>query len=205
MSTRADLEIRLRNYFENNTYYSSEDFLNSIQDGYDETVAFSGVNVKATTLTIQPNLSYYDFRTLIPDYLGLIALFNSVTRRWMIPTSVRKLDKIRPDWETCLGTPEYFVPITFRYLALFRKPAATYGDMYVFYVATAPTIGQDDEIIIPADYQNALSDYCITDLLEQQQEFSKAMTRFKSYVDNLKELQRWAKAQRIPDRMPSLK
>lgn len=203
--TRTEQEIRLRNYFENNDYYASLDFLWSIQDGYDEVIAFSGCIVKAVVLPFTANLTYYDLLTLIPDYIGVISIFNTVTKRWMSPTGERKLDKLRPDWETCFGTPELFFPVNHRFLAIYRKPSTVYGNFYIYYIASAQTIGPTDLIQIPSDYVNALEDYCITDLQEQAQEFTKAMTRFTSYTDNLSQLQRWAKSARQPDRLPNLR
>jgi len=204
--TRTDQEIRLRNYFENNDYYSSFDMLNSIQDGYDEVISFSGCIVKAVVLPFVNGLTYYDLLTLLPDYIGVISIYNTLTNRWMCPTSERKLDKLRPDWETCYGTPELFTPINHRYMAIYRKPNADgYGNFYIYYIASAPTLGPTDLIQIPTDYVNALEDYCITDLQEQAQEFTKALTRFSSYQENLAQLQRWAKSSRQPDRLPNLR
>jgi len=204
--TRAEQELRLRNYFENNDYYSSFDFLNSIQDGYDEVIAFSGCIVKAAVLPFTANLTYYDLLTLLPDYIGLISIYNTVTNRWMSPTSERKMDKIRPDWETCYGTPELFYPVNHRFLALYRKPSVVgYGNFYIYYIASAPALAANDTIQIPTDYVSALEDYCITDLQEQAQEFSKALMRFSSYQENLSQLQRWAKSSRQPDRLPNLR
>lgn len=203
--TRDELQVRLQNYFENNTYFSNTDFVASIQDGYDEAIAATGVIIKATTLPFQKDLSYYDLRTLIPDYLGIIAIFNSLTKRWLIPTSVNKLDRHRYDWEICYGTPEYFSVISFRYMALFRKPHVdNYGTMFVYYAATAPTLGASDTILVPDDYLTTLEDYSITDLQEQQQEWNKAGRHFEAYMSNLEDLRVWCKNRRMSDRVPSL-
>jgi hypothetical protein len=203
--TRTEQEQRLRNYFENNDYYASLDFSYTIQDGYDEVIAFSGCIVKAAVLPFVADLTYYDLLTLLPDYLGLISLYNTVTNRWMCPTGERKLDKLRPDWETCYGTPELFYPVNHRFMAIYRKPSTTYGNFYIYYIASAPTLAAGDEIQIPTDYLCALEDYCITDLQEQAQEFTKALARFTSYTEQLSLLQRWAKSMRQPDRLPNLR
>jgi hypothetical protein len=123
----------------------------------------------------------------------------------MMPTGERKLDKLRPDWETCYGTPELFYPVNHRFMAIYRKPSAAYGNFYIYYIASAPTLSAGDSIQIPTDYVNTLEDYCITDLQEQAQEFSKALVRFTSYQENLAQLQRWAKSMRQPDRLPNLR
>src|SRR5437868_1305587 len=129
--TRVDLQSRLRNFFQNDTYYQGIDFNDSIQDGVDEVVAFSGCRYLSATLAFTANRSYYDLKTLLPDFLGIYAIFNATIRRWMTPISLRKLDQFRIDWETSLGTPYYFCPINFRYMAIYKKPGTVnYGSMY---------------------------------------------------------------------------
>lgn len=204
--TRGELLTRLRNYFENNVYFSTDDFLTSLQDGYDEAAAFSGCILKAVNLPYEKDLSYYDMIAKITDFVAVFAIFNSVTKRWMSPVSMKKLDRHRVDWETAYGTPEYFSVVSHRYLAMYRKPIADdYGDMYVYYVAAAPTLTSDDDIIqIPDDLAAVLEDYSVTDLQEQQQEWAKANEYLKIYSGSLTELQNWAKGRRLPARMPQL-
>ena len=204
--TRLELVTRLRNYFENNVYFSTNDFLASIQDGYDEAAAFSGVIIKATNLAFTQYVSYYDMIALVPDFIGTFAIFNSVTKRWLSPVSQKMLDLHRQDWETAYGTPEYFSTISHRYVAIYRKPGTTgYGDMWLYYVAAAPTLSADSDVILISDeYATVLEDYSITDLQEQQQEWTKAGKYFQTYAQSLNSLKSWAKGKRLPARMPNL-
>lgn len=204
--TRGELVTRLRNYFENNVYFSTDDFLVSLQDAYDEAAAFSGCILKATNIPYEQDLSYYDMIDKIPDFVGVFAIFNSVTKRWMTPVSMIKLDRHRVDWETAYGTPEYFSVVSHRFLAIYRKPStADYGDMFVYYVAAAPTLASDADVIqIPDDLAAVLEDYSVTDLQEQQQEWAKASEYLKIYSASLTDLRNWANQQRLPARMPSL-
>jgi hypothetical protein len=204
--TRADQVTRLRNYFENNIYFSTSDFTDSIQDGYDEIAAFTGVIMKGAVMPFVKDLTYYDMITIFPDFIGTFAIFNSVTKRWMSPTSMKKLDRHRIDWETAYGTPEFFSVCSHRYLALYRKPSAdNYGNAYVFYIAAAPTLATDADLIqIPDDFTGVLDGYSITDLQEQQQEWNKAGGYLTEYIRDLEDLRNWAKSQRLPARMPTL-
>lgn len=203
---RLDLQARLRNFFQNNVYYSGDDLNNSIQDGIDEVVAFSGCVYKSATLTFTANTSYYDLITLFPDYVGLVAMFNNAIKRWMTPISLRKLDQFRIDWETSGGVPYYFVPVNYRYMAIYKKPLVSgYGVAYIFYVAAAPTLTDSTVIPVPEDNLNALEYYNLTDLLEQQQEFGKAGRMFQNYIKNLEGLRTLMKNKRDPDRMLALK
>ena len=152
------------------------------------------------------NLSYYDMVTQFPDYIGLVAIFCDPIKRWMTPTSIRKLDQFRIDWETSGGTPYYFCPVNYRYIAIYKKPLVpAYGNAFVFYIAAAPTLNDSTAIPIPDDHINALEYYNQTDLLEQQQEFDKANVKFQEYITNLEQLRVLMRNKRNIDRLPSLK
>lgn len=180
--TRVDLAARLQNFFQNPNYYQSVDLNDSIQDGLDEVCALTGCVFASATLPFQGNKTYYDLLTLLPNYVGVFAIFNSVIKRWLYPTSLRKLQNVRYDWETAYGTPYWFVPVTHRYIAIFMKPnVSNYGNMQIFYRASAPSPLTDQITLpIPDDHIHSLESYCITDLLEQNQEFQKAMEYFES-------------------------
>jgi hypothetical protein len=203
--TRDEVKIRLQRHFENNTYYAQTDFNASIQDGYDEVAAITGVVMKATTLPFTPGLTYYDMLTLIPDFIGVVAIFNAVTKRWLAPTSINKFNQDRPDWECAGGTPFFFAPISHRYIAIYKKPLSTYGDMYVFYRAAAPTLAGGDSILIPDDYIDAIEDYVKTDLWEQQQEWTKGTVHFDTYLEMANELFQWVHSKRNPNYTPVLR
>lgn len=206
MSTRLDVQTSIQMYLNNPTYYTPQDMNDSIQDGVDEICAFSGCIWASATIPFTANKSYYDMITLMPNYIGVVAIFNNTIKRWLIPTSLRKLDQDRIDWETALGTPFYFAPVSHRYVAIYKKPgAASYGDMFVFYRAAAPTLGDLTNIPIPEDHITAVENYCVADLFEQNQEFTKSSERLKSYIDDLEQLRIYIRNKRMPDRLPSLK
>ena len=203
---QSDLTSRLANWFENPDYYKSIDLSDSVQDGYDEVCAFSGCILKAASTPIVNNLSYYDMISLFPDYIGVIAIFNATTKRWLTPTSIKKVEQSRTDWDTAPGTPFYFIPISHRYVALYKKPNAdSYGNMYVYYRAAASTLAPSDTIQIPDDFALVLQDYSITDLFEQAQEWEKAQIHFKSYAETLEQLRIFVHNKRMPDRPMNLK
>ena len=204
--TRLDIQQRQRNYFNNDIYYTGIDFNDSIQDGLDEIVAFSGCIFKSASLPFVNNLSYYDMISLLPDYIGAIAIFNTVVKRWLIPTSEKKLVQDRYDWEISDGTPFYFVPISHRYIAIYKKPIVNnYGNFYIYYRAASPIVGDTDIISIPDDHMTVLEHYVRTDLLEQQQEFKKGSSVFVDYAQQLELFRAFVQSRRIPGRVPSLK
>jgi hypothetical protein len=206
MSTRLDVARKLNNQFNNPTYYTTDDLNASLQDGVDEVCAVSGCIYKSASLPFTQYTTYYDMLTLLPDYIGIVAMWNNVIKRWMFPTSLRKLNMQREDWDSAYGTPYYFCPITHRYVAIWLKPGVTnYGQMFVFYRAAAPALTDTTQIPIPDEHITALELYSITDLWEQAQEWGKASDSLQDYLKNLEALRTLMRNKRDPDRGMQLK
>lgn len=204
--TRVDIQARLNNFFANNVYYTGQDFNDSIQDGLDEICAFTGCVMQSYVLPFVTNLTYYNMINLLPNYLALFAMYNGTINRWMWPTSLKKLDQVRVDWETAPGTPWYFVPVSHRYVAIYKKPnSPAYGNMHCFYFATAPLLGDSTTIPIPDDHIQALESYSILDMWEQNQEWDKSQTYFNTYVQNIEMLRVYMRNRRNTGRGASLR
>jgi hypothetical protein len=204
--TRVDLQNRLAIHFNNPTYYTTQNFNDTIQDGTDEIVALAGTVMKSAELDYTANLTWYDMLSILPDYIGVISIFNLPTKKWLIPTSVRKLDRERLDWETCGGAPWYFTVVNHRYMGIYRKPLVQgYGRMVVYYVASSPVLTDSTAISIPDDHLQVLLDYSITDLQEQAQELTKAQLYFNSYSEGFDQLRIQIQNRRNPGRFVTLK
>lgn len=191
-------------------FYSDSDLNDSIQDAYDDIVILTQCIQKQITLPWVSNLSYYDFVGRgVSDYLGTIAIFNNVTNQWLRDDlSLKDFDRIRRDWETWIGTPLFWAPSDPKYIGICPKYYAaniqygafdagsfstayylnnTYlvnlGTFILYYWAVAPTLVSDnDTFLIASDKQTALTRYATADLLEQAQEFNKALTYWQPYA-----------------------
>jgi hypothetical protein len=206
MSTRLDMQVRLQNYLNNSVYYTTGDMNNSLQDGLDEICAFSGAIYNSAVIPFTQYTTYYDLLTLLPDYIGIVAMYNATINRWMWPRSLKKFNQVRIDWDNAYGTPYYFAPISHRYVAIYMKPAVgNYGNMIVFYRAQGPALADSTAIPIPDEHLLVLESYSKMDLWEQAQEFSKAETEFKNYTTVLDKLRILMRNQRNRDRMMSLR
>jgi hypothetical protein len=206
MSTRLDMQVRLQNYLNNSIYYTVDDMNNSIQDGSDEISAFSGCIWASSVIPFTQFTTYYDLLTLLPNYIGIYAMYNATINRWMWPQSLKKFNQVRIDWDNAYGTPYYFAPINHRYVAIYMKPSvANYGNMIVFYRAQGPQLADTTTIPIPDEHMLVLESYSKMDLWEQAQEFSKAEAEFKNYTSVLDKLRILMRNQRNRDRMMSLR
>jgi hypothetical protein len=198
--TRDQITNRVqKNLNDEGVFYSSDDLNDSIQDGYAEVAAVTGCIFKGTTVNLTANLSYYDFGSLIPDYLGVTAIFNPTTKRWLSPTNLRLLEDLRDDWELATGNPFLFWPVNFRFVAIYPRVTISSGTLYVFYRATADVLAGITIPQIPEEHQSILENYVTCDLQEQAEEFSKASLEFNSYVAGLKDLKQAIRSYNHPD------
>lgn len=198
--TRDQISDKVKRYLnDEGIFYTADDLNDSIQDGYAEVTAFTGCIFKATSISLTGSLTYYDFGALIPDYLGVTAIFNPTTKRWLSPTNLRLLENIRDDWELAVGNPFLFWPINFRFVAIYPKLLTTSGTLYVFYRATADTLVGTSVPQIPEEHQSIIEDYVKCDLQEQAEEFTKAKLEFSNYILGIKELKLAQRSFRQPD------
>jgi len=206
MSTRIDIANRLSNQFSNSIFYDPLSVNDTIQDGLDEICAFTGAVYGSIVLPFTQFTTYYDFLTLIPNYIGVISIWNTVTRRWLFPSSLKKFSEVRIDWDTAGGTPYWFCPISHRYVAIFMKPLTTgYGNMIVYYRAAAPTLTNNTQIPLPDEHLTVLESYSTADMWEQAQEWGKAGKYLETYIKNIEDLRVLMRNKRNPDRYVGLR
>ena len=181
-------------------FYSSDDFEDSIQDAYDEIVALAGALPKAVAINTVASKTYYDLRTLIPDFVALRGIYNARIRRWLIPKSMRWFETQRDDWELQTGEPEYFATVNYKYVAIYPRLATASGQYYVFYYASADTLsGSDVPQLITSAGEKALEYYVTADLYEQAEEWVKASEYWTLYVEEFSKVSDVRKNLRLPD------
>ncbi len=194
-------------------FYTEVDLNDSLQDGYDDIVILSQCIVKSVTLNWHNDLSYLNFRDDygITDYLGTIAIYNNPTRFWLRDDlSLRSFDKIRLDWEKWTGTPQFWAPSDPLHIAIAPKynnvttvdgafDAGGFSNGFfvntsmsasltfrLLYWAIAPTLTTDGStFLISTDAQDMLEFYVTADMLEQQNEFTKASEYWTKYYNSL--------------------
>jgi len=158
-----------------NFYKLADDIYPSIQDGYDLIAALCETIENSATLSFQSDKVYYNFKSLIPNYLRIFGIYNNNTNRWMTPCTLMDLFRMRDDWECASGEPYMFMPIDWQNVAIFPSQPTGVGNMTVLYKATAQTLGINDTPEIPLSEHNALEYYATDDLLDQAQEWVKAL------------------------------
>lgn len=187
--TRGDIKVRVSANLEDRgvTFYSDADLNNSMQDGYNEIAAFCQCIIKnVPNINFLANNNYYDFANLtITDFLFPIGIFNQQSNLWLDDTlTLRDFDRLRYDWETWIGTPQYWAPHSFKYVAIVPKflSIGSTAKLTLRYAAKAPTFIADGDIpLIAEDMKVLLEEYSTADLLESADEYTKASEYWESY------------------------
>lgn len=203
--TRQQLRERMQSEFENTANFSDLDYNDAISQGHQEILNFAGVHVKISSFPLTANKSYYDLLEVFPDCIAVIAMFNPQTNYWLDATSIQKMDQCGQDWEVLTGTVDEFIPITYRFIAISRKPTTDDETLGIVYVARGPSLNTDtDNIRLIDDHMKALEAYVTSDLQSKLQEWTKALVNFKEYIERLNDIKTAFKARINPDRIPQL-
>ncbi len=186
MANRGQVVTNVRENLEDQgvTFFTYIDILESIQDGYDDIAAVTGCIQRDAIITLDADTTYHDFLGLVPDFLGLVAVYNLTTNRWVEFQQLKGYDRIRIDWETWQGSQCEFGAISnFRYVCLIPRSSS---QLQVFYRATAPKLLTDsDTFLIHLDEQTLLEQYATADLLDSAEEYNKADMIWSEYFADL--------------------
>lgn len=191
MSTRAQIRTLLKSNLAeagiSSGQYNDDEINDSIQDAYNEIVSKSYCIIKSATVNYVDQMTYYDFITLgITDYMACIAIFNNNTNWWLRDDiSLRDFQRLRRDWETWQGQPQFWAGHSFKYVAIAPKLFTAVGSMLLWYWATAPVLTDGDTPLVANDMQSLFEFYCMGDLLDGAEEPSKAAIWWEQYNNNL--------------------
>lgn len=160
-----------------NFYDPILDIQPSIQDGYNLIVGLCETieTYTSTPVDFISEKVFYDLSVLIPGYLRVFGIFNNNTQRWMYPTTALELYSFRDNWELAAGDPFLFLPIDYKTVAFFPNMVTAAGNFTVLYKAKADTLLANSTPQLPQENVNVLEWYATDDLLDQAQEWYKAL------------------------------
>jgi len=186
------------------SFNSVEDINESIQDGYDEIVVYTECIEKRTSLVYLADTTYYDFNQLIPDYYRLLFIHDK-TRNWfMTPVMEHDTESGFLGWEISTGTVREYMILGPKYVGLSPRSSNVSGDFIVHYKATAPKLVDNSILRINSAYIQLPELFTIAEMLEMNQEFSKAQRYWVEYEKMLEEyrwkVQLWSQADRVFER-----
>ena len=199
--TQGEVALRIKhNLDDSGIYYNESDITESIQDGYDEIAVYTEFIEKQTEITLQPDTTYYDMQSLIPDYYRIIRMYLTESKRFLEPVIEIYNSWDRNDWELAYHGENNFTLSGPFYIGIWGR-SGTSQQAKIWYKAQAPKLQTNSTILINRNYINLLENYATADLLEQNEEFQKAQQYWQFYEKDLedyrKKIQLLAKTDRI--------
>lgn len=181
-------------------YYTEADILEIIQEGYNEIVTLTGCIEKYLTYPQINDLIYYDFNTTINDFYALVGMWNTNTKRWLNPRTLKEARLLRYDWELWEGEPDNYLITSFKLVGVFPTKQTATGSFIIFYNSIADTLSTTSVPKLPSKHYSALENYATGVLLEQSQEFSKAQEYLEEYLNSIPRIKSAAKLLAATDR-----
>lgn len=182
-------------------FYTDTDIYDSLQDGYHE-IALRTSCIEKIVSVAPPIAPYWNLADDIPDYFSIFAIYNRNERVFLTPASVRSIENMNYEWETQTGTPQYFIPIDFKYIALYPTYSATPTyNFYVFYFGQAPDFTSSNTLSLPSNTQTCIEDYVVNDLLDQSLEFNKSKIFYGNYVEGINRTKKQLEGRNVRDRI----
>lgn len=169
------------------TYYSADDINESIQDGYDEIAIYCECIEKTVSLPFQSNVTYYDMFTLVPDYYRSIRIYSNQINQFLAVNLERQNLGYSSDWELNSGSARDYMIKGPRYIGITNRSSNSVGSFKMWYKAKANTLTGNDTPRINVNFQIMLENYGTADLLEQNQEYTKAEICWAQYNKQLED------------------
>lgn len=171
----------------------------AIQDGYNLVAGLCETIEDQQTINWVGELVYYDFSTRLTDYLRIFGIYNNNTNRWLQPVTYLDLWKLRDNWELANGEPIYYIPIDYKTVAFFPVLGTSTGTMTVMFKKKAPTLTANSIPIIPIEHHNVLETYATGDLLDQIQEWTKALEYMGMMNDSIDKIRKVLRERMSPN------
>lgn len=189
------------------TYYSVTDLNDSIQDGYDEVAVYCECIEKSTIIDFKSNTTYYDLSLMIPDYYRIIRAFSYNTNMFMTANLEMGNSGYALDWELTNGSARDFIIKGSKYIGISNRNTNATGSFKIWYKAQANILKGNDTPHINSKFQLMLENYGTADLLEQNQEYTKANIYWMQYNKQLEDyrykVQLLSKSDRVFSREPN--
>src|ERR1700752_2715159 len=202
--TQSELKIRVKNNLDDfGVWYSDKDLDDSIQDGYDEIVIFSQCIEKRGDLQFRANKPYCQWPNEIPaDFYSVIQIWNSSNNPFFAGTDTRYESGLDFKYETIsVSEPTNYTVIGPDRIGFDSRNISGDSVFTLFYKARAPKLTSDSVLLINENYILLPELYSTADLLEQNQEYSKATIYWAQYDPMLEEyrskIQKIARADKV--------
>lgn len=179
-------------------YFSPDDVGDAINEGFEELSDATEWYETNNPVNLAVDTIYYSLSSL--NILTPKQAYNNQNNRWMVWTTVDRLDGRYRRWEAAGGEPDWIFTRGVWHLGTFPVPQAAGGTLTLYHTAMPTLLSADgDTPGFPQEFHYALVDYALYDLLCQEAEVAKALKFWERYQAKETALKRFVAA-RAKDR-----
>lgn len=177
-------EVRTRLNEASAVFWTDQDIKDALNEGYQELSDATEWYERMTTFPTLSNRTYLDLRQLLSDtFLAPKRAINTITGKWLVPSSVRTQDHRARQWEKTAAEPEEIFMRGLWWLGFYPKPPDDTGSIRLYFSALPSDMSDDtDEPEMPEEYHDGIVAYAVYDLLAQDAETEKALLWWEEYV-----------------------
>jgi hypothetical protein len=182
---RTEVRRRLDESTVSADFWTDADIDDAINEGYEEISDATEWYETFAILSLYSNQTYYDLRTYLGEtFLTPRRTFNNTTHRWLSACDVRDLDfRTSIQWELNTGEPEHQMLRGLWWLGLYPKKGDDAGTLKFYFTGIPQPLTSYDEPGFPHEFQRALVEYALCELLAQAAETKKALAHWAKYQE----------------------
>ncbi len=132
----------------------------------------------------QPGTTYYSTRAIAPDVMAITRLWLTDLDRRLTAMSIAELDAQHETWQTVVGDPEYWFPVSWDTFGVYPHTSTGGGLFKADYLAWPRTLLDDeDESEFRSADQDSLVMYGVYDGLMKQWNVQRASQIFARFIE----------------------
>lgn len=168
------------------TFFSQADLLAALQNAYNKVSLLLFSNETTYTITLDPDVPYYNLSDLIPYYYAVFKAYNKSNQLPLVFKTAEQLNKIRTDYELWRGNPYYITVVDYRRVGFFPVPTSNVNILLHIKLASDNIVAGNDPLRIPAHAEDILLNTAKVELLEMAEEIYKAADLQNTIVGDFK-------------------
>lgn len=216
MATAAQTIARVKIYIEDPTekFFDLSDYVRVYNDALDEISESTEVYESSVYVKRRKWAVYTDLRgALPPTFLRVTAVWNPNTQKWLDPITVRELDEtVGRNWEEHEDQTRWWFMRGLWYLGAYPVAGDDVSPLKVYYASLMPHVEEQGGLVsgltttpdLPPDFNEAIENYMMYELLGERKEVDKSLEYFKRFQAQLPALKDVADNRMRRDRTPRM-
>lgn len=216
MTTAAQTIDRVRTSIEepDSQFFETSDYVRAYNDALDEVSELTEINESYIYVKRRSGSLYTSLQGILPPtFLRVTSVYNPSSGKWMDPTTIRELDlSLGRDFESRADESRWWFMRGLWLLGAYPVAGNDSSPLKVWYCSLLPHIEEDGGNVsglgsspdIPDDYNPALENYMMYQLLSERKEVEKSLEYYRRFSDQITGLKDIAENRMRRDRIPRI-